>query len=49
MPQLMVAFVGAPVITFGGMALLLVGTPLLLSVWLDALWSFFQDPVGARP
>ncbi|MCE8526972.1 flagellar biosynthetic protein FliR [Ruegeria pomeroyi] len=49
MPQLMVAFVGAPVITLGGMALLLVGTPLLLSVWLDALWSFFQDPIGARP
>lgn len=49
MPQLMVAFVGAPLITFGGLALLLVATPVILSVWLDALMAFFQDPVGARP
>lgn len=49
MPQLMVAFVGAPLITFGGLALLLVATPLVLSVWLDALMGFFQNPIGERP
>lgn len=49
MPQLMVAFVGAPVITFGGLALLMVGAPLILSVWVDALMGFFQNPVGDQP
>jgi len=45
MPQLMVAFVGAPVITMGGMILLLVASPVMLSAWMDALMSFFQNPV----
>ena len=36
MPQLMVAFVGAPAISFGGIALLLIASPFLLSIWLDA-------------
>lgn len=48
MPQLMVAFVGAPVITFGGMALLALGAPFILSTWLDALNSFLTDPIGVR-
>ncbi|WP_425046898.1 flagellar biosynthetic protein FliR [Primorskyibacter sp. S87] len=46
MPQLMVAFVGAPVITFGGLALLLVGAPIILGVWIDALELFLLDPSG---
>ena len=44
MPQLMVAFVGAPVITFGSVALLLMPAPLLLTVWLGAVDSFLSNP-----
>lgn len=40
MPQLMVAFVGAPAITWGGMALLLVTAPILLGVWVRELNGF---------
>ena len=47
MPQLMVAFVGAPVITLGGLALLCVAAPLMLSVWAEALGGFLSDPTGA--
>lgn len=44
MPQLMVAFVGAPVITFGAVALLLVAAPLMLTVWLTAFDAFLAVP-----
>ncbi|MBV1896066.1 MAG: flagellar biosynthetic protein FliR [Rhodobacteraceae bacterium] len=47
MPQLMVAFVGAPLITFGGLFLLFVSTPFMLTVWIEALSVFFQNPAGA--
>lgn len=47
MPQLMVAFVGAPVITFGGLALLLLMSPVILQVWLSALDAHLSDPSGA--
>ncbi len=46
MPQLMVAFVGAPAITAGGLALLMLSAPILLSVWADALAAFMADPLG---
>ena len=36
MPQLMVAFIGAPALTWGGLALFAVAAPLILSVWLAA-------------
>ncbi len=49
MPQLMVAFVGAPVITLGGLALLMVSAPYILSVWLDAIDSFMANPIGNIP
>jgi flagellar biosynthetic protein FliR len=49
MPQLMVAFVGAPVITLGGLALLLVSAPYMLAVWMEALDSFMLDPFGNTP
>lgn len=49
MPQLMVAFVGAPAITFAGLFLLFAGTPLILSVWSDALFAFTLNPVGDQP
>lgn len=48
MPQLMVAFVGAPVITFGGLFLLFAASPLMLRVWFETLMSFLMDPMGAR-
>lgn len=46
MPQLMVAFVGAPVITLGGLALLFVSAPYMLSVWLKAMDTFLINPSG---
>lgn len=49
MPQLMVAFVGAPVITFGGLLLLCIGAPLMLQSWHTELSSFFANPIGAAP
>ncbi|NBD30218.1 MAG: type III secretion protein [Alphaproteobacteria bacterium] len=49
MPQLMVAFVGAPAITAGGLILLFLSAPILLSVWLKALQSFLVAPFGGGP
>ncbi|WP_299779774.1 flagellar biosynthetic protein FliR [uncultured Roseobacter sp.] len=49
MPQLMVAFVGAPVITAGGLFLLLVSSPLILSVWVQAMDRFLANPFAAVP
>ncbi|TMM52501.1 flagellar biosynthetic protein FliR [Sulfitobacter sabulilitoris] len=49
MPQLMVAFVGAPVITAGGLLLLCLSAPMILSVWLGALDSFLANPFGPQP
>jgi flagellar biosynthetic protein FliR len=47
MPQLMVAFVGAPAITAGGLALLALVAPLALEVWLGVLHATLADPFGA--
>jgi flagellar biosynthetic protein FliR len=47
MPQLMVAFVGAPVITLGGLVLLALSAPLMLGAWLRALDGFLAMPFGA--
>lgn len=49
MPQLMVAFVGAPVITAGGLMLLCLSAPLLLATWLEALNSFISNPLEPVP
>lgn len=49
MPQLMVAFVGAPVITAGGLFILLVSAPLILSVWVSAMDTFLANPFGPVP
>lgn len=46
MPQLMVAFVGAPAITWGGLFLLLVTTPFLLPVWFTAFQAALVTPLG---
>lgn len=44
MPQLMVAFVGAPAITAGGLVLLALAAPLMLSLWVEALNLFMMEP-----
>lgn len=49
MPQLMVAFVGAPVITLGGLFILFLSAPVMLSIWLDALDVFMADPFRMSP
>lgn len=46
MPQLMVAFVGAPAITFGGIFILMVASPMILMHWGEALFGFFKNPIG---
>lgn len=49
MPQLMVAFVGAPAITFAGLALLLLTAPLILPVWHNAFTGFMANPAANTP
>jgi flagellar biosynthetic protein FliR len=49
MPQLMVAFVGAPLITAGGLILLFLTAPLMLAVWIEAMDGFFASPMGWTP
>ncbi len=49
MPQLMVAFVGAPALTFGGLALMFLALPALLQVWLGALNLYLGDPLAGAP
>ncbi len=49
MPQLMVVFVGAPVITFGGLSILMIGAPMMLQVWGRNLLMFFADPGVGMP
>ena len=44
MPQLMVAFVGAPLITAGGLFLLFLTAPLILTAWLNAFDEFLSAP-----
>ncbi|MDU9006582.1 flagellar biosynthetic protein FliR [Sedimentitalea todarodis] len=46
MPQLMVAFVGAPVITLGGILMLFLCAPFMLSVWTEALMAFLANPLA---
>jgi len=48
MPQLMVAFVGAPVITAGGLFVLLLAAPFMLEHWLMALDQFMANPAVSR-
>lgn len=49
MPQLMVAFVGAPVITAGGLIILCLASPIMLGMWLSALDGFLAAPFSAVP
>lgn len=46
MPQMMVVFVGAPVITALGIVLLLMLAPTILGIWISALQGFVINPFG---
>ncbi|WP_376875633.1 flagellar biosynthetic protein FliR [Albirhodobacter sp. R86504] len=47
MPQLMVAMVGAPAITAGGLILLMLCVPTGIVIWHQRLISFLANPLGA--
>lgn len=47
MPQLMVAFVGAPAITWGSLFLLFLSLPFILEVWLRVFQRGLSEPFGA--
>lgn len=47
MPQLMVAFVGAPAITWGSLLLLFLTLPFILRIWLSAFQTGLAQPLGA--
>jgi flagellar biosynthetic protein FliR len=49
MPQLMVAFVGAPAITWGGLVLLALTVPFVLPAWLAAFDLVLRVPMGDLP
>lgn len=49
MPQLMVAFIGAPAITFAALGLMMLASPFILLAWLDAFTSFSSNPFGNNP
>lgn len=46
MPQLMVAFIGAPAITFGGILILLLAAPVILMFWNGRLDATLMNPLG---
>ncbi|PIV74083.1 MAG: flagellar biosynthesis protein FliR [Rhodobacteraceae bacterium CG17_big_fil_post_rev_8_21_14_2_50_65_11] len=49
MPQLMVAFVGAPAITLGGLVILLLTTPFILPAWMRLMQATLASPMGPLP
>lgn len=49
MPQLMVAFVGAPVITAGGLFVLLLSAPFMLEHWMRGLDAYLANPYRLHP
>lgn len=49
MPQLMVAFVGAPGLTLGGLALMALVVPAMLAMWLGVFNAFMASPFAAIP
>lgn len=49
MPQLMVTFVGAPALSFGGLVLIGLVTPVALAVWLVGLNGFLALPAAPMP
>ncbi|WP_408633702.1 flagellar biosynthetic protein FliR [Pseudorhodobacter aquimaris] len=49
MPQLMVVLVGAPALTLGGLVLMAVATPLMLSLWMTAFDAYLANPYLVAP
>lgn len=49
MPQLMAAFVGAPAITFAGLALFALTAIVILDRWMDLTGALFSNPFGFAP
>lgn len=49
MPQLMVALVGTPALTAGGLILLALLAPRMVELWHDALAAFLADPAAPLP
>ena len=49
MPMLMVSFIGAPVLIFGGLILMILTLPLALMLWSNALNGFLAAPFGSAP
>ncbi len=49
MPQLMVAFVGAPALTAGGLIMLLIVAPLAIPLWFAALEGYLAAPFAGEP
>lgn len=47
MPALMVSFIGAPALTWGGLVLMVVAVPPMLALWSQALQGFFDAPFQA--
>ena len=49
MPQLMVAFIGAPAIAGGGIVLLMLASPVILEVWYGTFLNLLAAPLGSGP
>jgi len=49
MPALMVSFIGAPALTWGGLVLMVVAVPPMLALWSQALQGFLGAPFQALP
>lgn len=47
MPALMVSFIGAPALTWGGLVLMVVALPPMLALWSQALQGFLDAPFQA--
>lgn len=47
MPALMVSFIGAPALTWGGLVLMVVALPPMLALWSEALQGFLDAPFQA--
>ena len=45
----MVAFVGAPVITAGGLFMLAIASPMMLEMWISAMDAFLANPFEVHP
>lgn len=48
MPQMMVVFIGAPVITGGGLVILFLLAPTILGLWIKAFEAFLANPFGGQ-